>query len=172
MSEFRRLIEDEIPHLRRYARALTRDPESADDLVQLSLLQGLRKEHLWQPGTNLRHWLFTVLHNLHVSNTRRSAREREKMSAIDPAATTATLPDPGSHMRLLDLDRAIAGLPEGQRKVVLLIGLEGVTYDEAAAILSLPTGTIRSRLSRARDTLRRRLGLAGEAAQPRLDLAA
>ena len=109
MSEFRRLIEREIPHLRRYARALTRDRESADDLVQLSLLQGLAKEHLWQPGTNLRHWLFTVLHNLHVSNTRRSAREREKMSAIDPATTTATLPDPGSHMRLLDLDRAIGG---------------------------------------------------------------
>ncbi|HEV2301079.1 MAG TPA: sigma-70 family RNA polymerase sigma factor [Stellaceae bacterium] len=172
MSEFRRLVESEIPHLRRYARALTRDPESADDLVQVSLLRGLVKEHLWQPGTSLRHWLFTVLHNLHVSEMRRSARERAGMSALDPAATTAMLPDPGAHARLLDLARAIARLPEGQRKVVLLVGLEGATYDEAAALLALPVGTVRSRLSRARDALRRHLGLADELAPPRLDLAA
>jgi RNA polymerase sigma-70 factor (ECF subfamily) len=172
MSEFHNLLANEIPHLRRYARALTHDPDRADDLVQVSLLQGLAKEHLWRPGTNLRHWLFTVLHNLHVSDMRRLSRERQRMSTFDSAMTTATLPDPGAHARLLELDRAIGQLPDGQRQVVLLVGLEGASYKEAAAILALPVGTVRSRLSRARDALRRRLDLGDRMSRPPLDLAA
>lgn len=172
MSEFRRLVENEIPHLRRYARALTHDPDSADELVQVSLLRGLAKEHLWQPGTNLRHWLFTILHNLHVSDRRRSAREQHGMRAFDLALTMLPPPDPAAQLGVLDLDRALRRLPAGQRRVVLLIGLEGATYDEAATILALPAGTVRSRLSRARGALRRHLALDVYAARPQFDLAA
>ncbi len=155
MSEFGRMIEQEIPYLRRYARALLRNSAGADDLIQSCLARALAKQHLWQPGTNLRSWLFTILHNQRISELRRAAREER-------ALATARLPpampiggDPGAWSQLLDLDRAIGQLPEAQRAVVLLVGLEGVPYDEAAEILDVPLGTVRSRLARARETLRR-----------------
>src|SRR6516162_11139387 len=75
MSDFAQLLETEIPRLRRYARALTRDASRADDLVQSCLLRAVAKQHLWQPGTDLRAWLFTILHNQHVNDVRRSVRE-------------------------------------------------------------------------------------------------
>lgn len=155
MSEFTRLLESEIPPLRRYARALTRNTEKADDLVQSCLMRALAKEHLWQPGTNLRLWIFTILHNLHVDSIRRSAREQDRTDAI--AFPVRAESDPDSRLDLLDVDRAIARLPEAQRRVILLIGLEGMGYDEAAAVLRLPIGTIRSRIARARESLRKLL---------------
>ena len=75
MNDFARLLEVEIPRLRRYARALTRDVARADDLVQSCLTRAVAKQHLWQPGTDLRAWLFTILHNQHVNDVRRSVRE-------------------------------------------------------------------------------------------------
>jgi RNA polymerase sigma-70 factor, ECF subfamily len=146
MSDFARLLETEIPRLRRYARALTHDASRADDLVQSSLLRAVAKQHLWQPGTDLRAWLFTILHNQYVNDVRRSAREGVTIPVED--VTVAASDDVGAALQLRDLERAIASLPEGQRQTILLLGLEGMRYEEVAAILGIPVGTIRSRLSR------------------------
>jgi RNA polymerase sigma-70 factor, ECF subfamily len=159
MSDFHGLVEKEIPRLRRYARALTRNNDRADDLAQETLLRAIAKAHLWQPGTDLRAWLFTIMHNQHVNMVRRVMRDEvtidiEQMSSSLPATT-----DPTAARQLCELDRALARLPEEQRQVVLLVGLEGMSYETAAQILNVPVGTIRSRLSRARDTLRRLLDM-------------
>ena len=168
MSDFGRLLSAEIPRLRRYARALTRDMTRADDLVQSCLVRAVAKQHLWQPDTDLRAWLVTILHNQHVNDVRRSVREGVGV-AIENASAVLTVPaNAGSSLQLRDLDRAIARLPEEQRQVILLIGLEGMRYEEAAAILDVPVGTVRSRLSRGRDMLRRLMDMTGEvlAAEP------
>jgi len=153
VNQFTQLLEREIPRLRRYARTLTRDTARADDLVQSCLLRGLVKQHLWPPGLELRPWLFKMLHNLHVDDVRRSVREQDGAAAA--AFVTAARSESGARLDLLDLDRAISQLPQTQRRVVQLVGLDGMRYDEAAAILQLPIGTIRSRLWRARAILRR-----------------
>ena len=153
MSDFRTLLEAEIPRLRRYARALLRDASRADDLVQDTLVRALAKQHLWQPDTNLQAWLFTIMHNLHVSVVRQSFRDGAMVGVEDVTLIATT--DPTASCQLRELEDAIAGLPGEQREVVVLIGLEGIRYDEAAVILGVPIGTVRSRLSRARDTLRK-----------------
>lgn len=156
MTDFGEILEQEIPRLRRYALALTRNPAAADDLVQNTLMRALAKSHLWQPGTNLHHWLFTILHNQRVSEVRALIREQWALAGGGRLAwISPTIPDLDAQISLLELDRAIAALPEARRRAVLLIGLEGVNYNEAAAMLDLPVGTIRSRLARARRTLRK-----------------
>jgi RNA polymerase sigma-70 factor (ECF subfamily) len=153
MSDFRRQIEQEVPRLRRYARALTRDIGQADDLVQSCLVRALAKEHLWQPGSNLRVWLFTVLHNLHINRVRRLMREQDN-AIVASASLALAQSEPSARLDLLDVEQAIKKLPEVQRRVILLIGLEGMRYDEAAQILGVPIGTVRSRIARARQMLR------------------
>lgn len=155
MDEIYPLFAAEIPRLRRYARALMRDKDRADDLVQDSILHGLEKLHLYQRGTNLRAWLFTIMHNRYVNSVRRSARrgqaiDVEKVQLATPASQVSTL-------ELRDLDRAIASLPEDQRTILLLIGLEGMKYEEVALVCNVPVGTVRSRMSRARQALRQML---------------
>jgi RNA polymerase sigma-70 factor, ECF subfamily len=157
-------IEAEIPRLRRYARALTRDVILADDLVQDCLTRALAKLHLWQGGTDLHAWLFTILHNQYVNHVRRSVREGAGVRLSDNEPLLARAPQQGQGLELRDLGRAIAKLPEEQRSTLLLIGLEGMRYDEVAAVLDVPVGTIRSRLSRGREALRRLLGLAPDGA--------
>jgi RNA polymerase sigma-70 factor (ECF subfamily) len=159
MYEFRRLLEHEIPRLRRYARALTRDSNRADDLVQDTLVRGLAKAHLWQPGTDLRAWLFTIMHNQYVNDIRRAAREPATVDVDQLASTLAVTTDPTASRQLNELDSALSQLSKGQREVVLLVGLEGMSYDEAAKILHVPIGTIRSRLGRAREALRSLMGI-------------
>lgn len=154
MNDFGRLLEAEIPRLRRYARALTRDAVRADDLVQNSLVLAVAKQHLWRPGTDLRAWLFTIMHNQHVNEVRRGAREGSRVE-LDKAPPITVPSNVIPVLELRDLRRAIDKLQEDQRKVVLLVGLEGMRYDEAAAILKVPLGTVRSRLGRAREQLRR-----------------
>jgi RNA polymerase sigma-70 factor (ECF subfamily) len=153
-TSLHRQIEALIPRLRRYARALTRDAVAADDLVQESLTRALGKIHLWQEGTDLRAWLFTILHNQHVTLTRREARERGSIKMQSRCSSPALAPDQTARVQLRDLDRAIAKLPEEQRSVILLVGLEGMRYDEAAAVAKLPVGTVRSRVARGRESLR------------------
>lgn len=153
MDEVVRLIESEIPRLRRYARALLRDQSRADDLVQETLLRGLDKVRLFRSGTDLRAWLFTIMHNQYVNNVRRSARQGstsvvEKMDLASPPAQPHRL-------ELRDLDRAIQRLPGEQRTTLLLIALEGMKYQEVARICGVPVGTVRSRLNRAREGVRR-----------------
>src|SRR6202162_6127863 len=154
MNDFARLLEAEIPRLRRYARALTRDVSRADDLVQSCLTRAVAKQHLWQPGTDLRAWLFTILHNQHVNDVRRAVREGISIPVDDVAPVLGVPSTQGSALRLRDLDRALGRLPEEQRQVLLLVGLEGMRYEEVAAVLDVPVGTVRSRLSRGRDMLR------------------
>jgi len=155
MTDFARLLEVEIPRLRRYARALTRDVSRADDLVQSCLARAVAKQHLWQPGTDLRAWLFTILHNQHVNDVRRSVREGVSVAVEDMAPVLMVASNAIESLQLRDLEAAIAKLPQEQRQVILLVGLEGMRYEEVALILGVPVGTVRSRLSRGRDQLRR-----------------
>jgi RNA polymerase sigma factor (sigma-70 family) len=140
-----------IPRLRRYARALAGDRTAADDLVQDTLERAWSKLHLYRRGTDLRAWLFTVMHNVYV-NQRRAARpttplDDEMPELSQPARETDTLV-------LRDLDAAIRRLPVDQREVLLLVALEDMSYDEAAHALEIPIGTVMSRLARAREKLR------------------
>ena len=154
-SDFSRLVEAEIPRLRRYARALTRDATRADDLVQSCLTRAVAKQHLWQAGTDLRAWLFTILHNQHVNDVRRSVREGTSVDIDDLQNAMASPSDTSASVLLRDLDRGLAALPIEQRQTILLVGLEGMSYEETAAVLAVPVGTVRSRLSRGRDALRK-----------------
>ena len=159
MSDFHGRLEDQIHRLRRYARALTRDVNRADDLVQDTLVRALAKQHLWQAGTNLRAWLFTLMHNQHVNDVRRSNREGGNIDVDDMASVLVANTDPTASRQLRELERALNRLPLEQRESILLVGLEGLRYDEAASILGVPIGTVRSRLSRGREALRKLMGM-------------
>ena len=159
MTDFRHRLEEEIPRLRRYARALTRNAVRADDLVQETLTRALRKEHLWQPGTDLRAWLFTIMHNLNVNEVRRLVKDEALVDIVDCSSKLTATTDPTASRQLQELDRAIAQLPADQRHVLLLVGLEGMDYQGTAAVLNIPVGTVRSRLSRGRDLLRKLMGI-------------
>lgn len=150
-----REIEALIPRLTRYARALTRDAVVAEDLVQEGLMRAFKKIHLWKPGTNLRAWLFTILHHQYISLARSNARHRAGTEARECNSGLTQSADPTGRLELRDLERAMAKLPEEVRSAVLLVGLEGMRYDEAAALLNLPVGTVRSRVARGRETLRK-----------------
>jgi RNA polymerase sigma-70 factor (ECF subfamily) len=152
-------IEAVVPRLRRYARAMARDPVAADDLVQDCLVRALGKIHLWEKGTDLRAWLFTILHNQYVSLARQAARQRDSIELQQSNPGLPLSPTQTARLELRDLERAIAKLPEEQRSVVLLVGLEGMGYEEAASVVNLPVGTVRSRVSRGRETLRMMTGL-------------
>ena len=158
MNDFARLLEEQIPRLRRYARALTRDVNRADDLVQSCLVRAIAKQHLWERGTNLRAWLFTIMHNQHVNDVRHSVREGNSVE-LDEAPELTTQGNAIVSLELRDLERAIGKLPPEQREVILLVGLEGMAYEEVATVLEIPVGTVRSRLSRGRDQLRRLMGV-------------
>jgi RNA polymerase sigma-70 factor (ECF subfamily) len=150
---------EHIPRLRRYARALTRDTSRADDLVQDTLERALVKLDLWQPGSNLRAWLFTLMHNLFVNQL------RNRQSDESPMDDALDIPVSGGQMEALaarDIHGALAKLPDAQREVLLLVGLEQFSYEEASQMLGVPVGTIMSRLSRARERMRHLL--AGEPA--------
>ena len=161
-QDFGQMLEAQIPRLRRYARALTRDAVRADDLVQSCLTRALAKARLWQPGTDLRAWLFTILHNQHVNDVRRAVREGVSVPIDDMAPHLSAPATQVANLQLRDLDRALARVPQEQRRVLLLVGVEGMGYEEAAKVLGVPVGTVRSRVSRGRDTLRRLMGMQPE----------
>jgi RNA polymerase sigma-70 factor (ECF subfamily) len=150
MNEAERLV-DLIPRLRRYARALVGDRASADDLVQDTLERAWAKLHLYRRGTDLRAWLFTVMHNVHVNKVRAT---RATDTLDDEMPELALRAPQGDALVVRDLDRAIAQLPAEQRGVLLLVTLEDMSYEEVARTLSIPIGTVMSRLSRAREKLR------------------
>jgi len=150
MNEAEHLVEL-IPRLRRYARALAGDRATADDLVQDTLERAWSKLHLYRRGTDLRAWLFTVMHNVHVNRVR-SARATDPLD--DEMPELASRAPQGDALVLRDLDRSIARLPDEQRAVLLLVALEEMSYEEVARSLGIPIGTVMSRLSRARDKLR------------------
>ncbi len=151
-------IVEHLPRLRRYARALLRDPAAADDLVQSCIERALSKQHLFKSGTNMRAWLFTIMHNVHVNLARKRMQTANTMS-LDQAGDRAgelpvTPPSQEDALRVRDLARALEQLPDEQRQVVLLVGLEGMSYKETADVLASPVGTVMSRLARGREKLR------------------
>ena len=150
MNEAERLVEL-IPRLRRYARALVGDRAAADDLVQDTLERAWAKLHLYRRGTDLRAWLFTVMHNVHVNKVRAT---RATDTLEDEMPELAQRASQGDALMVRDLDRSISRLPAEQRSVLLLVTLEDMSYDEVARTLGIPIGTVMSRLSRAREKLR------------------
>jgi len=150
MNEAQRLVEL-IPRLRRYARALVGDRATADDLVQDTLERAWAKLHLYRRGTDLRAWLFTVMHNVHVNRVR-AARVTDTLE--DDMPELAQRAPQGDALLVRDLDRGITRLPAEQRAVLLLVTLEEMSYEQVARTLGIPIGTVMSRLSRAREKLR------------------
>jgi RNA polymerase sigma-70 factor (ECF subfamily) len=145
VNSFQQSIEAAIPALRRYARALTRDAETADDLVQDTLVRALRSEHLFHGGA-VRSWLYTILTNLNRNRLRSMARKPLVTQLQDDDAAGAAGPEAGGR----DIERALAMLVDEQRTALLLVVLEGLTYREVAEVQGVPIGTVMSRLARAR----------------------
>lgn len=153
MEEFSTQVVQHIPRLRRYARALTGERIAADDLVQDTLERAWSKLHLWRLGSDMRAWLFTIMHNVFINQLRGRSAERTVSMEDD----MAELPDHGRQadgLEIRDLDAALRRLPDEQREVLLLVGLEQLSYGETAKALGIPIGTVMSRLSRARARLR------------------
>ena len=146
-------ILQEIPRLRRYARALTRNRESADDLVQDSLERACSRFHLWRHGTNQRAWLFTIMHNVHA-NTVRRAKSRPILTAMPDNLDAVTRPTQHDRLELEALAESLDLLTDEHREVILLVGLEEMSYAETAGVHDIPVGTVMSRLSRARIRLK------------------
>ena len=147
------LIEPLIPALRRYAYALRRDHAAADDLVQDTLERALLHWSSRRSDGNLRAWLFTILRNLHIGS-RRQAQRRGTTVEIEEADLPDTAAGPDSMLETRDVLAALDQLPEEQKSLLLLVGVEDFSYEEAARILDVPVGTVMSRLSRARKRLR------------------
>ncbi len=146
------LIADQLPGLRRYARALTGDAWAADDLVQDTLERACAKWRLWTAGSDLRAWLFTLMHNVYL-NERRGAHARIVPVPIEDVQDTLVAPLRSAD-DAIDLQRCLLMLPDDQRAVLLLVTLEDMDYAQAASVLGVPVGTVMSRLSRARARLR------------------
>jgi len=147
-----------IPRLRRYARALVGDRYGADDLVQDTLERALNKFHLWRPGSDLRAWLFAIMHNVFV-NQLRSRAARAETALEDGELSSQGAPD-ADRLEIRDMQSAIAMLPAEQREVILLVALEQLSYAEVSKALDIPIGTVMSRLFRARERLRVQLASA------------
>ena len=143
-----------VAALRRYAYALERDREEADDLVQDCLARAIARTKAWSEIRNVRAYLFTILHNLHVDRVSRGRNAGHSVPLEAVEHKLMSRPAQEESLRLRDLERALRVLPEDYRKAVLLVGLEGMSYQEAATTLGIPIGTVMSRLSRGRETLR------------------
>ncbi len=145
MAGFRENVQAAIPALRRYARALTRNADIADDLVQDTLVRALRSEHLFHGG-EVRSWLYTILTNLNRNRLRSLARRPALSPIEDNDAPDMAGPEAGGR----DIERALATLVDDQRTALLLVVLEGLSYREVAEVQGVPIGTVMSRLARAR----------------------
>ncbi|MET4700017.1 RNA polymerase sigma-70 factor (ECF subfamily) [Constrictibacter sp. MBR-5] len=163
-DDVRRRLTEEIPRLRRYARVLVRDPAYADDLVQDCLTRAVARLDSYEPGTNLRAWLFVILRNVVINDYHRGRRGPALTELSEAHASVSTAADQEQRLMLDEVRQAVEKLPEEQRDIILLVPVEGLAYEEVAQILDIPIGTVRSRLSRARTALRDLLarGSAGE----------
>lgn len=140
-------FEEHIPSLRRYATALLRDRSRADDLVQDTLERGLKKFSLFRRDSDMRAWLFAIMHNLYVNGVRSAAHVRTVPLGEGPLHEESEI---DATPALLDISSALARLEPAQREIILLVGLEQLSYEETARALDIPVGTVMSRLSRAR----------------------
>lgn len=163
VDSFLQQLEGWIPNLRRYARALQRDAERADDLVQDCLERAISRRHLWRADGNTRAWLFTIMHNIHANEARRTATRPLHAPLEDHENRLASPPAQGGQLLGRELAQALDQLPPEQREVILLVALEGMTYGEVAETLGIAIGTVMSRLSRGRERLRRLMEEGGPA---------
>lgn len=155
MSSIEQDIVSYIPRLQRYARALFQgNSAAADDLVQDSLERALSRSHQWQKGTNLRAWLFTIMHNVYVNQIRRVGNGPDFVEFAEET-DESTKDTTAANMELGDLQQAIAKLTPEQREILLLVSLEGLPYQQVADTLGIPVGTVMSKLSRTRKHLRK-----------------
>lgn len=145
----------EIPRLRRYALSLANDPAMADDLVQDCLERAIRKRHLWKRHGSIRNWLYRILYNIYLNQAPQRKRAQSHMTLEDMPHTPAEPARQEGQLACSDIAEAMQTLPAEQRAAIALTALEGLSYDEAAGILGIPIGTLRSRLSRGREQLRR-----------------
>ena len=141
-----------VPRLRRYARALAGNRDDADDLVQDTLERAWAKSALWRGVADMRGWLFSIMHNLHVDGVRRPRVATQTID--DDTPEVAMAPTQGERLAVLDLQAALDQLPVEQKEIVLLVALEDMAYAEIATTLGIPIGTVMSRLSRGRERLR------------------
>jgi RNA polymerase sigma-70 factor (ECF subfamily) len=141
-----------IPRLRRYARALVGDRAGADDLVQDTVERGWEQLASWRPGSDMRAWLFSIMHNVRIDQGRRRHVPTEQLDEDTPQPCVTERVSAGLELR--DLDAALCLLPEEYREILLLVGLEEMRYEDVALTLGIPVGTVMSRLSRAREKLR------------------
>ncbi len=148
-----RAILAELPRLRRYARAMLGDRAAADDLVQDTLERAWSRLAQWRPGSDLRAWLFGIMHNLRVDQLRRGGLPSTSLDedAVADVAVRATQSD---LLEVMDLETALRQLPDEQREILLLVAQEEMSYADIAALLGIPIGTVMSRLSRGRERLR------------------
>ncbi len=146
-------IELEIPMLRRYARFLSRNTDQADDLVQECLVRAIKRIDSWQPGTNLQAWLIVILRNIFLNECRRAKRERVSLEGMRSAETTQIPAQQDVGLMLAELEAAFMSLSDDHREILTLVVIQGMTYEQAAEILGVTMGTIKSRLSRARTRL-------------------
>lgn len=165
MSEFLDEIEASVPALRRYARALTRNPERADDLVQDCIERAIRKRLLWRPTGQVKSWLFRILLNLYRNELRVARRRGEHIAVEAMLVEPAVAPAQPGRIALVEVARAIDTLGDDQREALLLVVLDGMSYAEAADAIGVPIGTLMSRLGRARATLKT---MTGSGDEPRL----
>ena len=159
-SAFDRGLGEQLPRLRRFALSLSRDPADADDLTQQTLEKALRSRDQWQAGTRLESWLYRIMRNAWIDTRRARARSSRVMAPEEEGARIGEDPRPGleAGLELARVRRAMAQLPDDQRVAVALVLIEGCSYEEAAAILNIPVGTLSSRLVRGRTALMARLG--------------
>ncbi len=150
-----------IPHLRAFAISLTGDLDQADDLVQEAIMRGLSHLHGFTPGTNMQAWLFTILRNQFHTGYRKRRREVEDPDGI-MVSMLSTLPEQEGRLDLGDLQTALAKLPLHHREVLLLLGAEGLSYEETARIVGKNVGTVKSRMNRARIRLAELMHVTGE----------
>jgi RNA polymerase sigma-70 factor, ECF subfamily len=149
-----------LPRLRRYARVLTGDVNRADDLVQDTLARAWEKRQLWQAGSDLRAWLFTIMHNVHVNqfSVRRRELAESSLDADDGPVAGWQIPvraTQSDRVELAEVLMQIGRLPTDQREVLMLAAVEELRYEEIARVQGVPIGTVMSRLNRAREKLRR-----------------
>lgn len=147
-------IATHVAALRRYAMVLIGDPTEADDLVQECLSRVLAQIRAWRPVRDLKSYLFATMHNVFIDTNRKRVARNSDLPIDDVMASLAMAPNQMKRLEVRDMLSALGKLPEQQREVVLLVGLEGMSYIEAAGVLGVPIGTVMSRLSRGRETLR------------------
>lgn len=157
MNEVANRIEEHIPALQRYALSLARNSIAADDLVQECIVRALTKAPLYKPGTNLRAWLFTILHNLHVSEVRRNGKWKRPANPDAALASLSVQASQPTSVMLRAVRKAMMALPNQQRLILYSVGVEGKSYEEVSEECNIPVGTVKSRCFRARERLQKDL---------------